>query len=318
MRGTCSSKLRGKKRSAKRSARRVRIGVPDGSLTALAGLAAVDEVTARLGIVGALDRGIGPTKQRDRGLTGGQLLLGMATAQLAGQDCLAGMDRVRADAGSALLTEAPVAPSTTAGKLAGRFGPVQLAGIETALASIYPRWLALAPAAVRARLVLRDSDAMKAVFAVAKRVAIIGAGWTGLETAAARAAGAEVTVIERGELPLLAVLGRELAEIYAAVHRGHGVQLRLAGTARRRGRLRERAAAGARSRWPAAAGCRAARPQPPSERPQRLLRCTLSRPYLSISRRGFATGSDRIAGHGQGLRRGGSTVRRGSPEPRPR
>ena len=87
-------KLRGKKRSAKRSARRVRIGVPDGSLTALAGLAALDEVTARLGIVGALDRGIGPIKQRARGLPGGQLLLGMATAQLAGQDCLAGMDRV--------------------------------------------------------------------------------------------------------------------------------------------------------------------------------------------------------------------------------
>ena len=157
MKGTCSvSKLRGKKRSAKRPARRVRIGAPDGSLTALAGLAALDEVTARMGIVGALDRGIGPIKQRARGLTGGQLLLGMATAQLAGQDCLTGMDRVRADAGSALLTEAPVAPSTTAGKLAGRFGPVQLAGIETALASIYPRWLALAPAAVRAWLVLRD------------------------------------------------------------------------------------------------------------------------------------------------------------------
>src|SRR5664280_957512 len=65
VKGTCSvSKLRGKKRSAKRPARRVRIGAPDGSLTALAGLAAVDEVTARLGIVGALDRGIGPIKQR--------------------------------------------------------------------------------------------------------------------------------------------------------------------------------------------------------------------------------------------------------------
>src|SRR5664280_1003987 len=111
VKGTCSvSKLRGKKRSAKRPARRVRIGAPDGSLTALAGLAAVDEVTARLGIVGALDRGIGPIKQRARGLTGGQLLLGMATAQLAGQDCLTGMDRVRADAGSALLMRsAPVA-----------------------------------------------------------------------------------------------------------------------------------------------------------------------------------------------------------------
>ncbi len=58
-----------------------------------------------------LDRGIGPIKVRDRGLGGGALLVGMATAQLAGQDCLGGLDRVRADAGSALLTEAPVGPS---------------------------------------------------------------------------------------------------------------------------------------------------------------------------------------------------------------
>jgi hypothetical protein len=112
------SKLRGKRRSAKGSARRVRIGVPDGSLAALAGLAAVDELTGRLGMVTELDRGIGPIKQRDRGLTGGQLLMGMAAAQLVGQDCLAGLDRVRADAGSALLAEAAVAPSTTAGRLA--------------------------------------------------------------------------------------------------------------------------------------------------------------------------------------------------------
>lgn len=82
--------------------------------------------------------------------------MGMATAQLAGQDALVGEDRVRADAGSALLSEAPVAPSTTAGRLAARFGPVQLAGIETALGGIYTRWLGLVPAAVQAELVLRD------------------------------------------------------------------------------------------------------------------------------------------------------------------
>jgi hypothetical protein len=205
VKGTCSvSKLRGKKRSAKRPARRVRIGAPDGSLTALAGLAAVDEVTARLGIVGALDRGIGPIKQRARGLTGGQLLLGMATAQLAGQDCLTGMDRVRADAGSALLTEAPVAPSTTAGKLAGRFGPVQLAGIETALASIYPRWLALAPAAVRAWLVLRDPtidlDASDIeVYGKTKQ----GVGWS---YAGVRSGRVHLASWAQAELPLAAEL----------------------------------------------------------------------------------------------------------------
>ena len=75
---------------------------------------------------------------------------------------------------------------------------------------------------------LAECETIKAAFATAGCVAIIGAGWIGLETAAAaRAAGCEVTVIERAELPLLAVLGSELGEIYAARHRAHGVTLRL-------------------------------------------------------------------------------------------
>ena len=56
----------------------------------------------------------------------------------------------------ALLTEAPVAPSRTAARLAGRFGPAQLAGIQTALSEVYNRWLKVVPAQVRAPLVLRD------------------------------------------------------------------------------------------------------------------------------------------------------------------
>ena len=72
-----------------------------------------------------------------------------------------------------------------------------------------------------------DSDALQAAFASAQRVAIIGAGWIGLETAAAaRAAGCHVTLFERDKLPLLAVLGAEVAETYAALHRAHGVELR--------------------------------------------------------------------------------------------
>ena len=81
--------------------------------------AAVDELTGRLGMVTELDRGIGPIKHRDRGLTGGQLLMGMAAAQLVGPDCLAGLDRVRGDAGSALLAGAAVPASTTAGRRVG-------------------------------------------------------------------------------------------------------------------------------------------------------------------------------------------------------
>jgi 3-phenylpropionate/trans-cinnamate dioxygenase ferredoxin reductase component len=72
-----------------------------------------------------------------------------------------------------------------------------------------------------------DSDRIRDAFAAATRVAVIGAGWIGLEsTAAARLAGVEVTVLEAGELPLLRVLGREAAEVFAGLHREHGVDLR--------------------------------------------------------------------------------------------
>ena len=72
-----------------------------------------------------------------------------------------------------------------------------------------------------------DSDQLKATFQGASRIAVIGAGWIGLETAAAaRAAGAEVTILEAAELPLLRVLGTEVAQVFAGLHREHGVDLR--------------------------------------------------------------------------------------------
>jgi 3-phenylpropionate/trans-cinnamate dioxygenase ferredoxin reductase subunit len=72
-----------------------------------------------------------------------------------------------------------------------------------------------------------DSDRIKALLAGAHRIAVIGAGWIGLEiTAAAREAGVEVTVLETAELPLLRVLGPEVASVFAALHAEHGVDLR--------------------------------------------------------------------------------------------
>ena len=74
---------------------------------------------------------------------------------------------------------------------------------------------------------LDDSEGIRAAFGDARRVVIIGAGWIGLETAAAaRIAGLEVTVLEYAELPLLRVLGPEAATVFADLHRGHGVDLR--------------------------------------------------------------------------------------------
>ena len=75
---------------------------------------------------------------------------------------------------------------------------------------------------------LQDSDALRAAFARSSRVVVIGAGWIGLEAAAAaRAAGLDVTVVEPAPLPLLRVLGPEVAQIFADLHRDHGVDLRL-------------------------------------------------------------------------------------------
>lgn len=74
---------------------------------------------------------------------------------------------------------------------------------------------------------LEDADALAEAFVAADRVAVIGGGWIGLETAAAaRQAGLEVTVLEMAELPLLRVLGPQVASILAELHRGHGVDLR--------------------------------------------------------------------------------------------
>jgi NADPH-dependent 2,4-dienoyl-CoA reductase/sulfur reductase-like enzyme len=73
-----------------------------------------------------------------------------------------------------------------------------------------------------------DSDAIRAVFGEGRRLVVVGAGWIGLEVAAAaRGAGTAVTVVEMAELPLLGVLGPELAQVFADLHREHGVDLRL-------------------------------------------------------------------------------------------
>ncbi|GAA3129326.1 FAD-dependent oxidoreductase [Streptomyces echinatus] len=56
---------------------------------------------------------------------------------------------------------------------------------------------------------------------------IAGAGWIGLEVAAAaRERGAEVTVIEPAPTPLHGVLGPELGNVFAQLHREHGVRFR--------------------------------------------------------------------------------------------
>jgi hypothetical protein len=124
----------------------VRAGAPDAALTPNAGMAVISELCDRLGVIEALDSAVGPIKQRDRGLGAGQLLTGIAAAQLAGEDFLTGLDRQRADAAGQLIAPVRGLASTTAAGLARRITPAQWRAVEAGLAAVTGRMLSLLPA----------------------------------------------------------------------------------------------------------------------------------------------------------------------------
>jgi 3-phenylpropionate/trans-cinnamate dioxygenase ferredoxin reductase subunit len=82
-------------------------------------------------------------------------------------------------------------------------------------------------AGVRYLRTLPEADVLLDSVREGANVVVVGAGWIGLETAAAaRTRGASVTVVEVDSLPLRRVLGDELAGVYADLHRAHGVAFR--------------------------------------------------------------------------------------------
>jgi 3-phenylpropionate/trans-cinnamate dioxygenase ferredoxin reductase component len=75
---------------------------------------------------------------------------------------------------------------------------------------------------------VEESLGLRERFIEGARIVIVGAGWIGCEAAAAaRLHGANVTVIEPRSQPLLAVVGEQIGATFAALHRDHGVDLRL-------------------------------------------------------------------------------------------
>jgi 3-phenylpropionate/trans-cinnamate dioxygenase ferredoxin reductase subunit len=74
---------------------------------------------------------------------------------------------------------------------------------------------------------LGESEALSAALQPGRQVVIAGAGWIGLEVAAAaRQAGCDVTIVEHESTPLQRSVGAELGEIFAGLHRSHGVTFR--------------------------------------------------------------------------------------------
>ncbi|MGY1741073.1 MULTISPECIES: NAD(P)/FAD-dependent oxidoreductase [unclassified Blastococcus] len=80
---------------------------------------------------------------------------------------------------------------------------------------------------VRHLRTLADADRLRADLAGGGRtVVVVGAGWIGMEVAAAaRTLGNDVTVVEPQLAPLFRVLGREMGGVFARLHRAHGVDL---------------------------------------------------------------------------------------------
>jgi hypothetical protein len=126
-------------------------------LTSASGVVAVAELAGRLGVVGALDDAIGAIKQRDRGLSGGELLVSLAQTQMLGGDFLVSLDRRRDDTAGEALSAVPTPASTTAAGLAARFGDAQVVAIEDGVAEVICRVVQLLPA--KRRAVLRAGTA---------------------------------------------------------------------------------------------------------------------------------------------------------------
>jgi 3-phenylpropionate/trans-cinnamate dioxygenase ferredoxin reductase subunit len=81
---------------------------------------------------------------------------------------------------------------------------------------------------------VEDSDRLREVIRDGGRIVVVGAGWIGLETAAAaREYGCDVTVIDPQQVPLVAALGGEMGAFFAGLHLRHGIELRLGRTVTR-------------------------------------------------------------------------------------
>ena len=79
---------------------------------------------------------------------------------------------------------------------------------------------------------LGDSDRLRSAFQPGTRVVVAGAGWIGLETAAAaRTADCPVTVLEPQHTVLHDQVGPEIGGVFADLHRAHGVEFRFGETA---------------------------------------------------------------------------------------
>ena len=93
------------------------------------------------------------------------------------------------------------------------------------------RFLTLAGADKKGVVTLRsiaDVDVIRDLLAASRRIAIIGAGYIGLEVAAvAKSLGKEVSVIEAQDRPMKRVVSQAVSDYFSQLHRKNGIDLKL-------------------------------------------------------------------------------------------
>lgn len=78
---------------------------------------------------------------------------------------------------------------------------------------------------------IEDSQNLSHALTETTQVAVVGAGWIGLEvTATSRGRGCKVTVIDPSEVPLKAAMGSRIGGFFADLHRQHGVEFQFGHT----------------------------------------------------------------------------------------
>jgi len=129
--------------------------------------------------------------------------------------------------GERVTTVDPLAHSvrTSAGRDIG-YGKLIWAGGGAARPLSCPGSAATGLFTVRTRA---DADALMAMLPDVKRVVVVGGGYIGLEAAAVLTKlGKQVTLVEAMSRVLARTAGQDISDFYAAEHRAHGVDVRLA------------------------------------------------------------------------------------------
>ncbi|WP_156686218.1 NAD(P)/FAD-dependent oxidoreductase [Mycobacterium sp. Marseille-P9652] len=111
----------------------------------------------------------------------------------------------------------------------GRESPIPFAGLVIASGAHPREWPGgPVPDGVLMLRTVEDCLAIRERLGSRPRVVVVGGGFIGAEVAAScRSIGLDVVLVEKAACPLLAALGEELAARWAALHRRHGVDLRV-------------------------------------------------------------------------------------------